>query len=314
MNTLLSKRGDYVIRCAICLGHAYSQGERRKIREVVSEMRVPKSFAAQVLADLVRADIAASKAGKEGGYCLLRPPDTVTVAELVEAAEGPMVNGGRSSGDHQSHPGACSFQHAWNEATSLWREVLSHTTLADLLARDRALEDGTFPVPADSHRMGGRAVKLEDSVQVELSASQLADVLAAREDLLRHLARAARSDGEAIRVRVGPKVISWLAKTVSVHLGEPRLTGNLLRVSLSWEATGVSGLFPRLAGELMVTAIDPYRSELRLAGRYRPPLGRTGELIDDVLLGNLAKATVRAFLCRVARAAEDMAENVARRS
>ena len=71
MNMTLSKRGDYVVRSALCLARAYDSGQYRKIREVVAEMAVPRTFASQILGELVRAEIAVSKAGREGGYLSL---------------------------------------------------------------------------------------------------------------------------------------------------------------------------------------------------------------------------------------------------
>ena len=70
MDMTLSKRGDYVVRSAISLARAFEEGVPRKIREVVSEMEVPQTFASQILADLVRAGVASSRAGRNGGYWL----------------------------------------------------------------------------------------------------------------------------------------------------------------------------------------------------------------------------------------------------
>jgi len=76
MDMTLSKRGDYVVRSAISLARAFEGRVPRKIREVVSEMGVPQTFASQILADLVRAGIASSRAGRNGGYWLARAPGT----------------------------------------------------------------------------------------------------------------------------------------------------------------------------------------------------------------------------------------------
>jgi hypothetical protein len=117
---------------------------------------------------------------------------------------------------------------------------------------------------------------------------------------------AASADGEATRVRVGPGGPAWLGKIVAVHLGEPEGTDEALVIPLTWEATGPTGLFPRLEGELRLSALDPERAELALSGRYRPPLGRAGQILDETLLTHIAGATVRSFLRRVARTLEEV--------
>ena len=40
-------------------------------------MAVPQTFASQILGELVRAEIAVSKAGREGGYRLALPPEKI---------------------------------------------------------------------------------------------------------------------------------------------------------------------------------------------------------------------------------------------
>ena len=171
---------------------------------------------------------------------------------------------------------------------------------------DRAIEAGTYPVPADAHRLAARSVAVADSVHVELPASTVVVRLRAGGSWLAPHLQAASAEGDAIRLRVGPGGPAWLGKTVGVHLGEPEGADEALVVPLAWEATGPSGLFPRFEGELRVSALDPERAELRLSGRYRPPLGAAGQVLDAALLARVAHATVRALLRRVARALEEV--------
>lgn len=89
MSMTLSKRGDYVTRAAISPAKDFEEGAYRKIREVVAETEVPQTFASQILADLVRAGLATSRAGRDGGYRLERTPGEISVLEVIEVAEGP---------------------------------------------------------------------------------------------------------------------------------------------------------------------------------------------------------------------------------
>jgi Rrf2 family protein len=303
VNLTLSKRGDYVVRSAVALARAYPEG--RKIREVVEEMGVPATFASQILADLGRAGLASSKAGREGGYRLARPPGDISLLEVVEAGEGPLRAERCALGDGPCRwEAVCPLHETWTAATAALREVLAATTLEDVAHRDEALEAGTYPAPLDSHRLAATTVAVADTVQVELGAGLVAERLRAGAGLLTPLAEAAHAEGEALRVRIGPGGPAWLAKAVLLKLGTPLQRGDELVIPITWEATGPSGLFPRMDAELAVRALDPERSELRLAGRYRPPLGRAGHLLDDALLHRLGQATVRAFLRRVAQALE----------
>ncbi|MHB1781714.1 MAG: Rrf2 family transcriptional regulator [Acidimicrobiales bacterium] len=329
MNLTLSKRGDYVVRSAICLARAYESGATKKLREVSAEMGVPRTFVSQILGDLVRAGLATSSFGKDGGYRLAREPGQTSLLDVVEAAEGPLAPERCALGDGPCRwEAVCPLHETWGAATVSLRGVLASTSLAIVAQRDLAIEAGTYPVPADAHRLAA-AVVVEDSVQVELAASSVATRLRSEGSWLAPFA--VEADGEiqpagtgpagtgpagtgpvgpglvgtgSARVRVGPGGPAWLGKTVAVRLGEPTGSDDALVVPILWEATGPSGLFPRLDGELRLRVVDPDRSELMLAGHYRPPLGRAGQAIDEALLARLARATVRAFLRRVAHALE----------
>ncbi len=167
MNMTLSKRGDYVVRSALCLAHAYEGGSFRKIREVVSSMEVPQTFASQILADLVRAQLATSKAGKDGGYRLSRPPAEITMLEIIEAGEGPLRAERCALGNGPCHwDFVCPLHETWVGATAALRDTLAKATLATLVANDEALKAGTYLIPTDSHRQGASSITKKSGAKV----------------------------------------------------------------------------------------------------------------------------------------------------
>lgn len=306
VNLTLSKRGDYVVRAAIFLALVYDSGLPTKQQKVSAEMGIPRTFASQILGHLVQAELATSSAGKGGGYRLARPPEEVTLLEVVEAGEGPLAMSKCTLGDGPCHwDRVCPLHESWGPASQALIEELTNTSLAQIAKRSREIEAGTYDVPADAHRATVLMMSVEDSVQVELSASLVAAKLRSGGSWLAPHVQAASAEGEAIRVRVGPGGASWLGKSVTVHLGKPDGSDDSLAIPLSWEATGPSGLFPHLEGTLRLLSVDPERAELSLVGRYRPPLGRAGQVLDEALLSRVASATVRSFLRRVARTLEE---------
>jgi len=306
VNLALSKRGDYVVRSAICLARCFDSGAPKKLRQVSSEMGVPRTYVSQILGDLVRAGLAQSFFGTQGGYSLARPPSDVSLLEVVEAAEGPLAPVTCVLGDAPCRwESVCPLHETWGTAAAALRTVLAATSLADLVERDRAIEAGTYSVSGEGHRHHPPAVAVTDTVQIELVASTVAErIRAGNSWLVPHL-EAAHAESEATLIRIGPGGPAWLGKVVAVHLGTPERSNEDLVIPVTWEATGPSGLFPRFEGELRVSALDPDRSELNLTGHYRPPLGRTGQALDDALLARVAHATVRSLLRRLARVLEE---------
>jgi Rrf2 family iron-sulfur cluster assembly transcriptional regulator len=303
VNLTLSKRGDYVVRSALCLARAYPGGAPVKRRQLALEVGVPRTFASQVLGDLIRAGLAASSFGAHGGYRLARDPAQVSLLELLEAGEGPLVPDLCALGGEPCREDApCPLHEAWSKGVDALRAVLAETRLADLAAAEWPRGSGGSTPGA---RTVASAVPVADSVQVETGAPEVARRLRSGGGWLVPHLEGALAEGEAVRIRVGPGGPAWLGKTVAVHLGTATGDEEDLAIPLAWEATGRTGLFPRLEGELRLVALDPDRAELRLSGRYRPPLGRAGQVLDEALLARIARATVRSFLRRLARALEE---------
>lgn len=95
-----------------------------------------------------------------------------------------------------------------------------------------------------------------------------------------------------VRDGSGPAV----RKAALIDIGPVQEADDGLRVPIAWSSASLTPLFPVFAGHLAIT-----RAGLALRGRYAPPLGRLGLLIDQSLLNFVATRTAQAFLARVAR-------------
>jgi Rrf2 family protein len=303
VNVTLSKRGSYAAAAAICLARAYESGLPKKLREISAEMAIPRTFASQILGDLVHAGIAVSSPGRAGGHRLARPPGEVSVAEVIEAAEGPLASERCALREGPCRwTEVCPLHETMTMATASLREVLAASTLAMLAERDAAMARGTYAVPADSHRHATRFA-VTDSVQIELAAPTVAARLTAATAWL--TAQAQASEPAAARGAAGADA---QGKTVAIHLGQPtredaERPNEPLRIPLVWEATGPLGVFTRFAGDLLLTGLDSARSELRLSGSYRTVPSTDGQLSADAA-SRRARGTLRSFLRRIAAGLE----------
>jgi Rrf2 family cysteine metabolism transcriptional repressor len=91
------------------------------IGELARRREVPAQFLEQLFAVLRRAGVVASQRGVKGGYRFAREPATVSVLEVVELLDGPV---GRDA------------QGIFADAAAAAREVLAHTTIADVIERE----------------------------------------------------------------------------------------------------------------------------------------------------------------------------------
>lgn len=90
-----------------------------------------------------------------------------------------------------------------------------------------------------------------------------------------------------------------IAKQVSVMIGKTIHSSNRTLVPISWRATGPSGLFPVLDGDLELAPLGPTRTQLALSAQYRPPLGLIGRTFDRTVLSRVAEATIKDFVDRI---------------
>jgi Rrf2 family protein len=131
VDVTLSKTGDYAVRAALALAASHAEDRFVTIEEIATRMALPRTFTPQVLGMLARAGLVTSKAGRGGGYRLARDPATISMLEIVEAAEGTLLNerctlrGGPCLRDDR-----CVVHDTWVAAQQAFRASLAQTSLA----------------------------------------------------------------------------------------------------------------------------------------------------------------------------------------
>lgn len=298
----LSKRGDYVVRSALALARAWPSGQPRKIREVVAEMGVPQTFAAQVLSDLVKSGLATSKAGKDGGYRLARDPIEIRLVEVVEAGEGLLRADRCALGDGPCRWDAvCPLHDTWREATEALRRVLGATTLADLARRDLAIEQGRLLLPADSHRRTGTSVQVEDWIDVEAGSNLVtARLRGADPEWLSRAVEAAYLAADGLRAGVQARACPWAPVRALVTSAARPAPAPAAVFAVAWETVGTDEVASHGEIELNVRAVDPERTRLSLTGRLRPPVPASGPPLEADLLPRLTTLLTRSLLRHLA--------------
>jgi len=123
----ITAKADYAVRAALELAAA-RDGEPVKGEQLAESQDIPLQFLEHILLDLVRA-----KRGARGGYWLARPPDDITVADVIRAVEGPLANVQDSAPEDTEYPGPAErLRDVWIAVRANLRAVLEQVTLADL--------------------------------------------------------------------------------------------------------------------------------------------------------------------------------------
>jgi Rrf2 family protein len=86
----LSKKADYALMAMKHLAMRGDQGSS-SAREIAEQYDIPIELMAKVLQRLVRGGLLVSHQGTRGGYQLARVPAQVSVADVIQAIEGPVT-------------------------------------------------------------------------------------------------------------------------------------------------------------------------------------------------------------------------------
>jgi Rrf2 family protein len=139
----LSKKADYAL---MAMKHLAVYGDRgaASAREIAGQYDIPIELLAKVLQRLARRGLLVSQQGTHGGYQLARRPALISVADVIQAIDGPVAVTACSTQE-----GSCEQYAKCNVRDPLWKvrerilNALGECTIAELAAEPP-------PAPASS--------------------------------------------------------------------------------------------------------------------------------------------------------------------
>ena len=128
----VSAKSDYALRAALELALAEDTKPLKGLR--ISEAQdIPLKFLENILLELKHAGIVRTQRGAGGGYWLARPPEDVSLAEIIRAVEGPLANVRGEGAESLAYPGAAQpLREVWIAVRANLRAVLESVSLSDL--------------------------------------------------------------------------------------------------------------------------------------------------------------------------------------
>jgi Rrf2 family protein len=135
----VSSKCYYAIRAVYALAE-HEGVEPMKIAEIADREQIPIRFLEVILGQLKGGGFVQSRRGAEGGYRLAKPPDQITVGQVMRFVDGPIAPVDCVS---QSRPkecefhGECHFFGFWGRVRQAISDVVDKTTFADLLKENQ---------------------------------------------------------------------------------------------------------------------------------------------------------------------------------
>lgn len=124
----ITKQADYAVRAVTFLARLGAD-HRAATSTIAQEQQIPPSFLAKIVSQLTVAGLLTTARGARGGVSLARPPKDISLLEVVEAIDGPiMLN--ECVGDSSVCPFSedCPIHPVWCEAQYELVQKLKNTT------------------------------------------------------------------------------------------------------------------------------------------------------------------------------------------
>lgn len=137
----ITRWGEYGILCSVYLAKKYGTGSVGAT-EIAQSQGLEFQYTQQILHRLRRGGVIESTRGPRGGYCLSRPPEAISLKDILYATEGdtfqiicehspvhPSPNGGSQCATKES----CGLHGVWQDIRLAIDRLLEQRTLKDLI-------------------------------------------------------------------------------------------------------------------------------------------------------------------------------------
>ena len=127
----ITRQADYAVRAVNYLSQL-GPDQRAATSQIAQEQRIPPSFLAKIVSQLSVAGLLQTSRGARGGVSLARPPEDITLLEVVDAIDGPIYLNEcvADNGSSCVFGEECPVRPVWCEAQEELVQRLSNATFA----------------------------------------------------------------------------------------------------------------------------------------------------------------------------------------
>ncbi len=137
----ISAKGEYAAKAVLYLSLKYPTVVT--IQEVARRHSIPLKYLEHILLELKKAGVLESRRGVRGGYTLARPPEKISVGEVLRIVDGQFSQSSCVEAD-QGHPYACpesdscGLKQLWQDVQGAVERILFETSFDDIRKRTLA--------------------------------------------------------------------------------------------------------------------------------------------------------------------------------
>ena len=129
----ITRQADYALRAVIYLSRLGTD-ERAATSQIAQQQNIPPSFLAKIVSQLSVAGLLQTSRGARGGVSLARSPENITVLDVVEAIDGPiMLNECVGAGGVCIFGDGCPLKPIWCETQNSLVDKLRSITFNQII-------------------------------------------------------------------------------------------------------------------------------------------------------------------------------------
>jgi Rrf2 family protein len=132
----ISAKCDYACKALLELSLHWPKKKPLQIRPISEKQDIPMKYLIQILIQLKRMKYAESSRGKQGGYNLSKPPNEITLGEVIRNTGGPLLPLSNSAAKKE-----LVFKKIWEEVETAMAKILDKITFEDIANKAKSIKE-----------------------------------------------------------------------------------------------------------------------------------------------------------------------------
>jgi len=125
----ISAKCEYACRAVLELSLQFRGNVPIQLQTIADNQNIPEKYLVQILLQLKGAGFVASIRGKEGGYYLTKPPNKITLGEIIREIDGPLLS--INSADNSTES-ARILKGIWQNLESSISRIVDNTNFEEI--------------------------------------------------------------------------------------------------------------------------------------------------------------------------------------
>jgi Rrf2 family protein len=136
----ISTKGRYAVRILLDLTQ-HNNGQPCPVKEIAQRQGISEKYLEQIISTLHKSGYVKSIRGAQGGYCLAKEPEQVTIGMILRVMEGSLAPVACLEDDYGvcERCDTCETLEVWKKLYDAINQVVDHVTLADLTTKSSTI-------------------------------------------------------------------------------------------------------------------------------------------------------------------------------